>query len=148
LKPVLKIAAGAFLGIIAAIVVISVFRWLSEAHGREAQRKQDAQEVRRLKALQTVESITPEKVIVKCGEPIMNMGINLSDQGGVYRRLGYQRTEGKDSLAMVIEFAKEPQGNWRVDGMGYGMNARPNDVASFGHDPVKLLETLPCLEGK
>jgi hypothetical protein len=146
MKSILKIAVGVFLGLTAIIIVFSIPRWIRVKNEREALK---AQEARRVYAFQFVQNLSPDKVVASCGKPIINSVNELRTIGSAWQTLGYERKDGKISTGIAIEFQRDDQNRWTFYGWHYGVGMAPADISfPWEKDVDKLLDMLPCLEGK
>ena len=129
---ILKIAAGVFIGCLAAFLVLSEPGWFERRQQR--QRTRDAASLFR--------SLTEEDVVARCGKPRGQESFSPDAKGEAGRRSLYQSSNG---LMVEVWFSNSPDD--------------PTFRATFATDvseenfrkelsPAQAIEWLPCLSGE
>lgn len=162
---VLKVAAGVFLGILAALFVYRAFdRWESKRRARayieEQQREQkqeaDLQRGRIEHAAQNLFRITPNDLINRCGPALQSRTNRIPNQS--YLAMDYL---GADSHTVIISFlcTQDEKALCMYQGMKRHRDAYDLDASAYESylgsdgkfhpaDPMAEVKELPCLVGR
>jgi hypothetical protein len=152
---IIKIAAGVFLGIMAAALVYKAVDILEQYKHNRAITEQRAAEaaarkIRIEKAAKQLMFMTSEKVVVLCGSPIQFVEGIRPEWGGMVISLDYLGSDGHkvrlvflgegDNTFMEMERLRERYESKTPEIYEYQGRERRTD-------PVSEIEELPCLAG-
>jgi hypothetical protein len=129
----LKIAAGVFIGVIAAFLAIKSPGWIKEWN----EESQEAQ------AREVINGLTPNKLIAKCGKPLEDEVEGYGDT--VDRRLAYKDFIGG---TVWLHFLHSKAKDEKDDNWTFATMLDPADPEKFTGGSRSSVIWLPCLNSR
>jgi hypothetical protein len=124
----LKIALGVFLGIVAVLVLVSVPGWIEQSNKNHARIVSG--------------TMTPEKLIARCGQPIKDNTVSLYGTISI-RDMQYQASH--KNIA-ILSFTGEHANDSHLTAFHLGADIGNNALLPEENDPQEQLIALPCMD--